>query len=69
MSKQSKRFSTYSLSLTGMEKADKEIGPFCEDREKNVWVGNLEWIVVFFNSQTHSFHEYFFKKSNIIRYT
>ena len=39
MSKQSKRFSTYSLSLTGMEKADKEIGPFCEDREKNVWVG------------------------------
>lgn len=64
MSKQSKRFFTYSLSLTGMEKADKEIGPFCEDREKNVWVGTRNGLW-FFNSQTHSFHEYFLKKSNI----
>ena len=64
MSKQSKRFSTYSLSLTGMEKADRGIGPFCEDREKNVWVGTRNGLW-FFNSQTHSFYEYSLKKSNI----
>lgn len=65
MSKQLKRFDYYSLvSSSGTLDSNKEIGPLCENRDGNLWVGTRNGLW-FFNSQTHSFSEYALKNSGM----
>lgn len=58
MSKQTKRFDYYSPAhLSGAAGAGEVVGPFCENKDKNVWIGTQNGLY-FFNSSTRELSEY-----------
>lgn len=58
MSKQTKRFDYYSPAyLSGLPGAGEVVGPFCENKDKNVWIGTQKGLY-FFNSTTRELSEY-----------
>lgn len=58
MPKQTKRFDYYSPAyLFGVPGAGEVVGPFCETKDKNVWIGTQNGLY-FFNTATRELSEY-----------
>lgn len=58
MPKESKRFDYYSpATLPGVLSAGKVVGPFCENKEGNIWIGTRNGLC-FFDSVTGELSEY-----------
>lgn len=68
MSKQTKRFDYYSPAyLSGVRSAGEVVGPFCESKEGNIWIGTQSGLY-FFNSATRELTPYTFKGFNNQKY-
>lgn len=58
MSKQTKRFDYYSPAyLSGIPGAGEVVGPFCESKDNNAWIGTQNGLY-FFNAATRELTEY-----------
>ena len=58
MSKQTKRFDYYSPAyLSGIAGAGEVVGPFCENKDGNIWIGTQSGLY-FFNTVTRELSEY-----------
>lgn len=58
MSKQTKRFDYYSPAyLSGLPGAGEVVGPFCENKDKNIWIGTQNGLY-FFNTATRELSEH-----------
>ena len=58
MSKQTKRFDYYSPAyLSGIPGAGEVVGPFCENKDGNIWIGTQSGLY-FFNAVTRELSEH-----------